>query len=439
LNQGLLDEAEKCYRIALEIEPDTLITKQSILMLMNYSSRYDAQTTFSEHLRFMKNLPAPLSATLVPYNNDRTIDRQLRIGYVSPDFRKQSVGFFIEPVLVSHNHQEFAIFCYANLPVNDEMTQRMKKHATYWRNISGMPDESVSGLIRNDEIDILVDLAGHSGYNRIPVFVQKPAPVQISWIGYPNTTGLSSMDYKIVDYFTDPSGRTEQYYTEKLIRMPDCFLCYLPDNDSPDVGVLPALTNGHITFGSFNSLAKVSPEVVTLWSKILRAVPDSHLIIKRRSLFDKKTCQYFKHHFIEQGIAEERIELLSWTNTFREHLEAYDKIDICLDPFPYNGTTNTCEALWMGVPVITLAGTTHVSRVGLSLLSNIGLPELIASSSERYLDIAVNLADDIVRLQSLRRELRDMMGHSPLTSAEKFTLNLEDYFRQMWAHWCESV
>jgi len=246
------------------------------------------------------------------------------------------------------------------------------------------------------------------------------------------------MDYKIVDSYTDPPGMTEQFYAEKLIRMPDSFLCYLPERDSPEVGRLPALSAGHITFGSFNNFAKVSPEVMDLWIKILKATPGSCLVMKAKSLSERSICEYVREVFNRKGIAEGRIELLSWEPSTTGHLSTYNRIDIGLDTFPYNGTTTTCEAIWMGAPVITLAGKTHASRIGLSLLTNIGLPELVAGTPDEYVTIAVNLAGDLNKLQSLRRHLRDMMLHSPLTDTKRFIFNLESCYYKLWEVWCNS-
>ena len=301
-----------------------------------------------------------------------------------------------------------------------------------------MSDEKVAELIQKDNIDILIDLAGHTAKNRILLFARKPAPIQVSWIGYLATTGLSTIDYKIVDNYTDPIGKTEQFYTETLIRLPESSLCYLPDRDSPEVGPLPALSTGHITFGSFNNFAKVTPEVFTLWARVLNKLPDSRLILKGKSFSDETTCQHAINMFTERGIAAERITLQSWDPS-PKHLESYNLVDIGLDTFPFNGATTTCEALWMGVPVITLAGTAYHSRAGISLLSNVGLLELIAKTHDEYIGIAINLSSDIEKLQLLRKSLRDRMSHSPLTDAKRFTANLEMCYRKMWENWCNSV
>jgi predicted O-linked N-acetylglucosamine transferase (SPINDLY family) len=412
---------------------------ETLLLAMNYNPCHHPENIFYEHVRFAKQFAEPLYNNICPHTNERSPHRKLRIGYVSPDFKRHSVAYFIEPVLIAHEREHFEVFCYSDVIFPDDITTRIQAYVEQWRNILGMSDGAVAELISTDQIDILIDLAGHTNGNRSLLFARKPAPIQVSWIGYPATTGLSSIDYKIVDSYTDPPGMTDHLYTEKLLRMPDSFLCYLPDQDSPGVGPLPALSKGYITFGSFNNFAKLSTEFIALWTMILRDIPDAHLIIKAGSLSDKMTRQYAMNIFTKEGILEERIELMPPKLSIREHLDTYNRVDIGLDTFPYNGTTTTCEALWMGVPVITLAGNSHVSCVGMSLLSNISLPELIAKTSDEYIAIAVNLAGNLERLQSLRMRLRDMMEDSPLCKAKRFTSKLEICYRTMWETWCKSV
>lgn len=436
LETGQLDEAESCCRTANQQNPDNLVPHENLLNIMLYRSQYDAQTVFFEHLNFAKKFADPLSLAVSPYTNERTPSRRLKIGYISPDFRKHSVAYFIEPILASHNKDHFEVFCYSDVIKRDEVTWRLRGYAEHWEDISGLPDGRAAELISKDGVDILVDLAGHTAHNRLLVFARKPAPVQVSWIGYPATTGLSAMDYKIVDGYTDPPGPTERLYTEKLIHLPQSFLCYLPDKDSPRVESLPALKAGYITFVSFNNFIKVSSEVILLWAKILRAIPKSRLVMKAKSLSDKKVCNHVINMFAKEGISTERIKLLPQKPSTKEHLSLYNKADIGLDTFPYNGATTTCEALWMGVPVITLAGKTHASRVGTSLLSNVGIPEFIAKTYDEYLSVAVNLAGDLKRLQTLHESLRDMMERSPLTDAKKFIINLETSYRSIWEKWC---
>ena len=433
--QGKLEEAEARYRQALTLKPGMHTAHSNLLLLMNYSPKYDAPAVFSEHVQFAKLFAEPLAAAIEPHANDRSQERRLKIGYVSPDFRQHSVAYFIEPVLASHSADKFEIFCYSDVLSPDRVTERLRQYNVKWRNIVGMPDPQVAGMIRKDCIDILVDLAGHTGPTRILLFARKPAPVQVSWIGYPNTTGFTTMDYKIVDRITDPQGMTEQFYSEKLIRMPESFLCYLPDRDSPEIVDGPADRNGHITLGSFNKYSKVTPHVVALWAKILKTVPDARLIMKARSFADDATRRDAVEKFFREDVSPDRVEALPPRPSVKEHLAAYNEIDICLDTFPYNGTTTTCEALWMGVPVITLEGQSHVSRVGVSLLSNVGLQEFVAGTPEEYVEKAASLAGDTKRLQLLRRTLRDKMCHSLLLDGQRFTLQLEDIYRGIWRDW----
>ena len=435
----LSEESELWYRRALSEKPDCTFCYDNLFFLMLYNDRYNAMTVFSEHLQFAKHCAEPLSSAIIPHMNARNPDRILKIGYVSPDFRKHAVSYFIEPVLSAHSKENFQIYCYADVSRADEVTERLHQYAGQWRSIAGMSDQQVADLIRSDGIDILVDLAGHTAHNRLLVFAQKPAPVQVTWIGYPATTGLSTMDYKIVDSYTDPPGLTEQFYTEKLIRMPGSFLCYLPDRESPEAGTLPVLAAGHVTFGSFNNFAKVTLDVMELWSRILLGVPNSRLIMKANSLGDKSTSKNVLEIFEQNGIDRDRIELHAMVQSSSLHLDLYNRIDIGLDTFPYNGTTTTCEALWMGVPVITLSGKTHAARVGASLLSNNGLADMIAETQDEYREKAVLLAYDVNRLQVLRKTLRKQMALSPLTDAQRFAAHLETCFRDTWSQWCKRL
>jgi protein O-GlcNAc transferase len=438
-DQGLLIQGESHYRQALRIKPDLSVAYSSLLLAMNYSCYYTAQNVFSEHLGFEKQCAKFSQQSPLDYSNDPSRSRRLKVGYVSPDFRRHSVSYFIEPVLASHNHDRFEVFSYSDVSKPDTVTERLHGCADQWRDIAGMTDEEVAGLIQKDCIDILVDLAGHTGHNRMLSFARKPAPVQITYLGYPNTTGLSAVGYRLVDSYTDPPGLTDQFCTEKLLRMPECFLCFLPDEDSPPVGDLPALKNGHVTFGSFNTFQKVSYETIALWAGILKELPDSRLIMKSRGFSDQSTLNHAMARFLIHGIDSERIELIARTPSFKEHLELYNQVDIGLDTYPYNGTTTTCEAVWMGVPVITLAGNTHVSRVGTSLLSNVGLSGLIANTPDEYISLAVGLARDLKRLQSLRGNLRNTMKCSPLCDAKKFITHLESYYREIWETWCSQM
>lgn len=431
--QYRLAEAETYFRKAVEIDPSQAQSYSCLFMNLCYSGRYDIGTVFAEHRKFgdffeKNHIPKH-------YANDRT-PRRLRVGYVSPDLRKHSVAYFVEPVLMSHDKDSVEIFCYANQSSGDEVTERLKGYADHWRVIYGMDDARVFDTIQSDRIDILVDLAGHTALNRLTLFALKPAPVQVSWIGYPATTGLKTIDYRVTDAYADPPGETERFYTETLMRLPECFLCYLPDSESPYVGMLSFFATGKITFGSFNNLSKITPRMLTLWAEILRALPDSILILKTVAFVDEAARRGVSDILVSSGLSPERFRLLPWTTSTRDHLDTYNQIDIALDTYPYNGTTTTCEALWMGVPVVTLAGLGYGARVGCSLLKNVGLSDLVATTEDEYKRICLSLASDVERLTTLRSGLREMMRNSPLMDAARFTRHVEDCYRDMWKAWC---
>jgi predicted O-linked N-acetylglucosamine transferase (SPINDLY family) len=319
----------------------------------------------------------------------------------------------------------------------DATTERLKSLACHWRDIDGNADEQVDDLIREDGIDILIDLAGHTARNRLLLFARKPAPVQITYLGYPGTTGLSTMDYRLSDEFADPSGMTEQFHTEELLRLPESFLCFAPPEENGAVEVLPARKKGYVTFGCFNVLGKINGPLVGWWCKILRGVAESTLMLKTGGLLDNSVAQRILGMFQAGGIGRERVDLRGWSKSREEHLGFYGQIDIALDTFPYHGTTITCEALWMGVPVITLAGRTHVSRVGVSLLNNAGLKKWIAQTPEEYVALAIEKAGNLAGLSRTRSGLRKKMSGSALTDGKKFAGQVEAVYRKVWQDWCK--
>jgi predicted O-linked N-acetylglucosamine transferase (SPINDLY family) len=270
------------------------------------------------------------------------------------------------------------------------------------------------------------------------VFAHKPAPVQVTWLGYPNTTGMAAMDYRLTDVKADPVGKADNLHTEELVRLEHGFLCYQDDRNSPEVSGVPVLERGYITFGSFNNLTKTGPQVIGAWSRILQSVEGSRLLLKAKQLADGDTRNSYLKMFEKAGIPADRIELQGWCAEKKDHYGLYSRVDVGLDPFPYNGTTTTCEALWMGVPVITLSGSRHAGRVGASIMHQVGLQELIAENIEAYITMAQTLADDQQRLAAMRRTLRDRMGGSALMDKELFVRDLEDAYRQMWINWCEN-
>lgn len=367
---------------------------------------------------------------------DRSPDRRLRIGYVSPDYRRHSVTYFLDPIFAHHDRDTVEVFAYANMAEpGDAVTERLKGHAGHWRNIFGMDDMAFAQLVSTDQIDILVDLAGHTRANRLAAFAVRAAPIQMSYLGYPATTGLTRVDWRLADGWTDPIGVTEAFHTEHLARIDGGFLCYRPDDDAPAVAPPPALVSGQITFGSFNNLAKVTPGVVETWAAVLNAVPGSRLMVKAKSLGDADTAGRLTAAFQARGIEAARLKLVGWI-TEGNPLAAYGQIDIGLDTFPYNGTTTTCEALWMGVPVITLGGTWHAARVGVSLLSKISLSDCIATDTGDYVTKATSLAAKLDSLTELRTGMRDRVLRGGLTDGAAFTQSLEATYREAWRTWC---
>jgi predicted O-linked N-acetylglucosamine transferase (SPINDLY family) len=433
-DQGRIEEAIAAFRAALRLDPDAIRAQSNLLLDLHYLAHAEPEAIFREHREWNRFHAEPLAKSCAPHPNDPSPDRRLRIGYVSPDFRSHSVAFFLEALLASHDRDAFEIVCYADLRRPDETTARMREHADHWREIAALSDVQVAELVRADRIDILVDLAGHTARHRLLVFARKAAPVQVSYLGYCDTTGLSAMDYRLTDAFADPPGMTEHLHSEQLIRLAPSAWCFRPAVDAPAVS--RAAGGDVITFGSFNTLAKMNDEMLALWSQILTAVPMSRLVLKNLGLQDRTVQQRLRAIFAKSGIALDRVELLGRTRSMAEHLRCYERLDVALDTFPYHGTTTTCEALWMGVPVVTLAGATHASRVGVSLLENLGRREWIAHSPEDYVRIATELASDPRRLTKLRAGLREEMARSPLMDGAALARSVESAFRQMWRTWC---
>ncbi len=438
---GEVEQAIEHFQTALRLKPATAIFRNSLSLTMNYAANYDGATIFTEHQKFNDQLALPLAEKIRPHlfphprplsqgergENLYSTNRKLRIGYVSGDFRRHSVAYFITPILAQHHHEQFEIFCYDNNTVADEINKRLQSYANHWINCSSLSDEELTDRIRHDQIDILVDLSGPTSKNRLLVFARRPAPIQMTYLGYPTTTGLTAIDYRITDKYVDVTGLNDSWNAEVPIQLPTCFFCYQPYADSPPVNNLPMLQTGRITFSSFNNLAKLSPEILRLWAKILNAVPDSTLLIKTRHVSEPAVQQHLEDRFAKFGILPSQL-LLEDRTPPPAYLQTYHQVDIALDTYPFNGGLTTCEALWMGIPVVTLVGNRHVSRMGLSILTTLGLTELIAETPEEYLRICLKLVNEVEYLQTLRRELRNRMQSSPLMDAVSFTNNLEKVY-----------
>jgi protein O-GlcNAc transferase len=436
-DMGQIDEAIAAYRKAIALKPAFAQAHSNLIFAIQNHSGYDAETIAEEHRAWDRQIAQPLREFILPHDNNRDPNRPLRIGYVSPDFRDHAVSRFLLPLFRHHDHAACRIVCYSDVPHADAVTERLRACADEWRDIFGLSDERVAAQIRDDKIDLLVDLAGHTAANRLLLFARKPAPVQITYLGYPATSGLSAMDYRFTDRFADPPGMTESFHSEKLWRLPDCNWCFNEPADAPPLRTTRA--DGPIRFGTFNKYTKASPLIMESWAAILNATPSSRLIFKSRGLGVPSIRSHIIEFFKSRGLGADRLDIRGSNPDVRTHLDAYNQMDISLDTFPYHGTTTTCEALWMGVPVVTLAGPTHISRVSVSLLNCVGLPQLIAQSAEEYVSIAVRLAADLPRLAELHRTIQGKMRASPLMDGAKFARSVEAAYRRMWRTWCETA
>lgn len=416
--------------------PDDQEVFSQYLFVLNYPSGFSREEIFAEHRQWESRQQN--NATAV-FQNVPDPARRLRIGYVSPDFRQHAVSFFIEPVLDHHDPKFFEVFAYSNTAKPDPVTARLQSKVARFCEIGALSPAELRDRAISDGIDLLIDLAGHSGGNRLPAFALRGAPVQLTWLGYPNTTGLAAIDYRISDAIADPPGKGDGWNTETVRRLPDCFHCYRPESVRPLAPTPPSAANGHLTFGSFNVLAKLSDTTLAAWSRILAAIPDARLVLKATGLSSEAACQHLNARLEQHGIDLGCVRLIGYLPQISDHYDSYHQVDIALDPFPYNGTTTTCDALWMGVPVVCLCGDRHASRVSASLIHAIGLDslsDLVAPSIDQYVDAAIALAKAPQRLARLHAELRPAMLASPLMDEVRFTRNLERLYREAWQGWC---
>jgi protein O-GlcNAc transferase len=433
---GRLAEALDTLHRALEIDPHNVIAHNNLLFIHNYVGDLPAGRLLADAKRFGE-VAARLAQPRTRWQNMPDPGRVLRVGFVSGDLSGHPVGFFLEGVLAaltSGPAGTLELFAYPTLACDDETSARLRACCKGWHSAIGLSDEALAQRIAEDRIDILIDLSGHTAHNRLTMFAWKPAPVQVSWLGYFATTGLAAIDYFIADPCTLPPGQ-EVHFSEQIWRLPETRLCFTAPADDVAVGPLPALANGYVTFGSFNNLSKMNDTVVALWAQVLNAVPDSRLFLKYQQLGEASVRQGTRERFAAHGIKPERLILEAYVPR-TNYLAAYQRVDIGLDPFPFPGGTTTAEALWMGIPVLTLAGERFLSRQGVGLLMNAGLPDWIATDTRDYLARAVSHASDLQRLASLRRGLRKQVLDSPVFDAPRFARHFEAALREMWRKWC---
>ena len=430
---GLMDEAIDSLRRACELRPDSSEYRSSLLYCLHFHAGYDSRALAREHDEWHKRHAAPLASLIRPHTNEPNPHRRLRVGYVSRHLRHHPVGRFMLPILEAHDHQQFEIVCFTSHQHADDVTARLRGHADLWHDMDDLTDDELAELIRHDRIDILVDLDVHMIKNRMLTFARKPAPVQVTYLAYCSTTGLKTIDYRLTDPYLDPLDRSAEF-VEEAIRLPETYWCYEPIPNLPVAGPSPASNSGKITFGCLNNFWKASPAALEAWRELLKRVPQSRLMLHARPGLH---CNRVREFLAEQSIDPDRLEFVGTLSPLR-YFQQYQKIDIALDPFPYPGGTTTCDALWMGVPVVSLAGAGPVNRAGVSILSNVGLRDLVAQTPQEYVAIASRLAGDSFRLQELRRELQTRMLKSPLTDGPRFTRYLERAYRGMWQRWCSS-
>ena len=430
---GRLDDAVASYREALQIVPDFAMAYSNLLFCLSHNAAIAPQALFAEHCRFGEQLEAPLRASWPQHRNARDPARHLQVGLVSGDFRSHAVAYFVEPVLANlAKSSALSLQAFYTRALEDPTTQRFRRYMTRWHAVSRLSDEELAQKVHDEEIDMLIDLSGHTGENRLMTFARKPAPVQASWIGYPGTTGLRAMDYYLSDSFLLPPGRFDDQFVEKLVQLP-ASAAFLPDQDAPPVNSLPAHTNGFITFGSFNRLSKLTSSVIRLWSPLLRALPSARLVLcgmPQGGQFDDLI-----NAFKQEGVARDRLRFQERCATAR-YLELHHQIDICLDTYPYTGGTTTNHALWMGVPTLTLAGPTPPGRQGAAVMGRVGLEAFVASDAEDFQARGLKWARDIEGLAQVRAGLRERCAQSVTRRPDLIAAALESALRTMWRRWC---
>ncbi|KAL3695350.1 hypothetical protein R1sor_009426 [Riccia sorocarpa] len=436
---GNIPLAIEAYERCLQIDPDSRNAGQNRLLAMNYIHEGEDDKLYIAHRDWGKRFNR-LYPEYSAWNNPKERHRPLTIGYVSPDFFTHSVSYFIEAPLIHHDYTKYRVVAYSAVVKADAKTHRFRdsvlKKGGIWRDIYGIDEKRVAQIVREDKVDILVELTGHTANNRLGVMACRPAPIQATWIGYPNSTGLPTIDYRFTDALADPPN-TKQKHVEELVRLPGSFLCYTPSAETGAVVETPAISNGFITFGSFNNLAKITPRVMKVWARILCAIPTARLVVKCKPFCCDSVRDGFLAKLEELGVESLRVDLLPLILLNHDHMQAYSLMDISLDTFPYAGTTTTCESLYMGVPCVTMAGRVHAHNVGVTLLHQVGLERLVAKTEDEYVSKSIELASDVNALNTLRLGLRERMVKSHLCDGRNFVAGLESTYRTLWHRYCD--
>ena len=434
--QGRIDDALAAFRRALEVQPDHRVAHSNLVFALSWRPDADPASIGRETSRWQEQQLGGRSPEVPPHENDREPGRRLRVGFVSPDFKDHCQAMFVIPLLEHRDRTAVEVFCYSSVRAPDAVTERIQGLADTFRDISRIDDDHAAQAIRGDRTDVLLDLSMHMGNNRIAIFASRPAPVQIAWLAYPGTTGLSAMDYRLTDPFLDPPGTdTRGWYTEASVHLPDSFWCYDPLTRVPEVGPLPAAGRGRITFGCLNSFGKTNAGVLATWARVLEAVPGSRMIVLA---YPGESRARVLAAFARTGVDAGRVEFVSYQPR-PEYLATYNHIDVALDTFPVNGHTTSLDAFWMGVPVVTMVGPTVLGRAGLQYAHHLGVTDLVATTPDGYVSVAAALARDLPRLERLRADLRARMEASPLMDAPRFARGFEAALRSMWTRWCDGL
>ncbi len=434
-NPGQLDKSIEYYRKAMALDPCDPSAHSNLIYVMHFHPGYDMRALAEEGTRWRKRHADPLKQFIRSHSNSPNPQRRLKVGYVSPNFYRQAECFFVVPLLKHHDHEQFEIHCYSSVTRPDAITTQMQKAADGWHDVLRMANETLAEKIRDDGIDILVDLGMHMGNKRLTMFARKPSPVQVTWLAYPGSTGLDTIDYRLTDAHMEPLDADDSWSSEQPVRLPDCWCCYEPVGEYPPVNALPALQNGYVTFASLNTPMKNNEATLRIWAEVLAAAPPSRLLLLGA---EGSWQEFVRSIFAAAGVVGERVNFIK-PRPWIDYLKVYHEIDICLDPLPYNGITTTCDAMWMGVPVVSLIGNTPAGRAGLGLLHSVGLLELVAATKEEFVKIVTDLAGNLPRLAELRSALRERMQTSPLMDAPRFARNVEAAYRTMWRRWCDGA